>query len=94
MGNYHGVWHMGGIGGVHCGWVGMVHGLWGGLVGEEHGNVVLAGGGLAGGQARDLVVIGHHVGLGQGGGGHSDNSCMSHILGGVPPARGTIVMVW
>ena len=45
----------------------MVHGLWDGRVVEEHGNVVLVGEGLTGGQARDLVVIGDHVGLGQTG---------------------------
>ena len=47
---------------VHCWWVGLVHCLWDGLVGGDHNNVVLAGG-----QARDLVAIGDHVGLGQGG---------------------------
>ena len=36
--------------------------MWDGLVGGDHNNVVLAGG-----QARDLVAIGDHVGLGQGG---------------------------
>ena len=69
----------------------MVHGLWDGLVGEEHGNVVLVVQGLTGGQARDLVVICDHVALRQGWGGDSDSSCMSHVL---PPAGGTIVMVW
>ena len=82
---------MGSIGGVHGGWVGVVHCRWDRLVGEDHGNVVLAGGGLAGGQARDLVTMGDHVRLGQGGGGHSEGSCMSHVL---PPARGTVVMIW